>query len=660
MFRATAYGRDRTLTFLSPEGRTAVTSFRMQPVDEDAVLIGVIGRDALGLPAAVRQTTGTVVPGHRPRPQVADRAVRTGLLLPEHLPTTSVALSGLDWIVWPSADPSTLEGPQVAALASWVADGGNLLLTVTDTHRQVSDSPLGAVLPAELGAPTLQPLGQLTQVMGAVDTGLTPTMVTPLTPVEEASVLALAPDGRPTWAVRAYGLGSVHLVAADLRTDPLDDVDRETLWRTLLFLPAVGGQLGAPEALRLAMNAYEPVPWVVRGYDQGQPYLDWEQGLRGRLDDIPGVSPLPLSWLVVFSGIYLLVIGPLDYLVLRGLRRQPLTWVTFPVAIAVFTGLAILGTRYTKGSTAILTRVELVDVLPDAQRWRGETFFGVFSTRKVDLSITSGFDDAVIAPLVDPGYLPDPTVRAGHGPGSLAYRAETWTLAYGRSSWTTEGRGQIVATRTADGLQLRNDLGVDLVGASVLLPGGGTVEVGPLAQGAEALVRFDEGDPVPTHFETDQAFALGALGAPPLTDRGDLSVAGGTAVFVGWAESTVEALHLTGLSPVEDPLLVLRQPVPGPTSHVPVRDRRLQLTLQDLSDAQRVSVTCNGGPDYQPTRHAEVKDRVATVVMPGAPRAPCEVLVETGDNTWFGTIQQTDGQLVCHVEDYQLTCEDLP
>ena len=659
VFRATGFGRDRTLTFLAPEGRTAVASFRLQPVSDDVVTIGVMGRDALGLPAALRQTTGGHVPGHRPRAMAAERSVRTGLLLPGQVPTSSVALGGLDWIVWPDADPSSLEAPQVEALASWVADGGQLLLTVTDTHRQLNGSPLVRLLPAEIGPPEERLLGPLTRRLGVADT---PTPVASLVPLDDSHELVRADDGSPLWLVRAHGLGAVHLIGASLSLDPLEDADREELWRALLFLPERGASVDLPDALRRALNAYEPPPWHIQDYALSDAYLDWEQRLRSRLDDIPGVSPLPLSWLVMFSMLYLLVIGPLDYLVLRALKRQPFTWVTFPATIVLFTGLAIVGTRYTKGSTAILTRVELIDVLPDADRWRGETFFGVFSTRKVDLMVQSGFDDGVLAPLQEPGYLPDPSLRAGQGPGSMNYRAETWTLAYGRSSWTTEASGQIDVERVAGGLRLRNDLGVDLEGAAVLVPEGGVIHVGELAVGEEAQVRFDQvADPLPDHHDTDEGLALHLLGAPPLPHRGDLSVSGGQLVFVGWASRSVEALRLTGLSPQEDPLLVVRQPLPGPSAPITVRERRLIFDLSAFPTASRVEVTCLGGEyGYIPPKIEPVKGGKATVVMDGSPQAPCDVRVEAPDNTWFGTVQQTEGSVRCHESDYTLECEALP
>jgi hypothetical protein len=563
VLQATGRTGDRTLTFLAEGGRTALGTVRLQPVDGDTVLVGVIGRDAMGLPAAVRSATAGPVPGRRPRSDVDDgeRAVRTGLIPPDQLPTTGAALASLDWIVWPDADPSVLAEPQQRALVSWVADGGHLLLTATDTHRQLQSSLLQPLLPGSLGPPEERDVDALVGLLGGVPDG-TVAPVASLTVDRDAVVLARTASGTPLHTVAPYGLGSVSLVSASVGLAPLSELPREQLWRGLLFLPA-GGSSAASEVplLNDALHLGSAPTWSVHGFDATDPGLDWENVLRGHLDDIPGVSPLPLSWLVAFAGLYLLVIGPVDYVVLRWLKREPLTWVTFPVAIAVFTTLAIVGTRYTKGSTAILTRVEVVDVLPDAGLWRGDTFFGIFSTRKVALTVTSGFDDGVVLPLQQPGFLPEPTLTAGGGPGRLAYGAETWTLAYGRSTWSTPTRGQVRLESTDDGWVLHNELGVPLSGGWIF-PDPDSDAGHPFEAVADgASVRID-----PDTFEpaADAALPIDGLPAllrrPPLPQRGDLAATGDRLLFVGLApDQSIEPLDLDGLSPTHEPVLVVRQ-----------------------------------------------------------------------------------------------------
>ena len=45
---------------------------------------------------------------------------------------------------------SSLTPEQIDAILAWVADGGHLFLSVSDTYRAVMRSPLGEALPADL------------------------------------------------------------------------------------------------------------------------------------------------------------------------------------------------------------------------------------------------------------------------------------------------------------------------------------------------------------------------------------------------------------------------------------------------------------------------------------------------------------------------------
>lgn len=653
VFQATGRTPDRTLAFLTGEGRSAVARFQMQPRGADDVLVGVIGRDPLGLPAAVRDTTAEGVPSRRPRPWTEEaRTVRTGLVAPLQLPRHAMALSGLDWLVWPDADPSALEAAQARALEAWVADGGHLLLTVSDGARQVQDSALAPLIHGRLGPPRDATLGPLLARLGHPDDP-TPTPVAAFVPDADVWVGATTDDGRPAWGLWRHGAGTVTLVTASLRLDPLEDVERARLWRTLLWLPESARPSAVPDELQPLLHAgAAPHDGDLDPFDDLGGYAGWEIRLRDRLDDIPGVSPLPLSWLVVFSGLYLLVIGPLDYFVLRALKRQPLTWVTFPVAIAVFTGIAIAGTRYTKGSTAILTRVERIDVLPDAGRWQGDTFFGIFSTRKVDLTVTSGFDDAVIAPLEEPGFLPDPTLSAGLGPGRMAWRAETWTLAYGRSSWTQPREDGVVAV---DG-GLRNDLPFDLEAVWLLRDEGGGPELARVSVGA----AFEVGAVVPfapdgLHWEPVDAASVDEAVrphlAPPLSERGAFPLRPGELALVGKATAAVEPLVLDGLAPIEKPLVVVRQRLTGSSmGEVP----HVRVTLAPPLDlAHRATLACGASRDA-------LTPVEATLLVPVRP-GPCELTLVAYDNTWFAPLDPSKGPQHCAADDVGLVaCTEEP
>ena len=178
----------------------------------------------------------------------------------------------------------------------------------------------------------------------------------------------------------------------------------------------------------------------------------------------------------------------------------------------------------------------------------------MFSTRKADLVVSSGDPDGVMSPLEEAGYLPVPNLTAGYGPGSVHYRAETWTMAYLRSEWVRPEEGRLLLQRLPDGrLQVENRLGFDLdelVLYELRVP---KADFGAVADGAIATAE-------------DQGYAP----AVPLYDnpwdwrhdprRGALRA--DERHLVGHAAIPIDPVTLEGLSPVHRSDLVVRQAVP--------------------------------------------------------------------------------------------------
>jgi hypothetical protein len=561
------------------------------------------------------------------------------------MPESSFGWDVVDWVVWPGADPATVDARQIAALRGWVADGGHLFLSVTDNWRALGESPLGDMLPVEMtGVEDSDRIGDLLRELGAQPASPTTAPVTTavLREVPGRHVMELASigdEGRPIWVAGSYGLGTVHVLLADPRLAPLtQDISREDLWRALLWLPPRGAddawlwdddydmfttwrwELGAygwyfpdysayslPRRRLLAdmdFVASSPEDFynqgeshfvlATAGWFDGNATFAWEGQVREFLSEIPGVAPLPLSWLVVFSGLYLLFIGPVDYFVLKALNRQPLTWITFPITIAVFSAVALVGTTLVKGNQAVVTRLEVVDVLPGtagadgAPIWRGDSYLGVWATRKTRMSVRSGFPDALVQPLQDRGSMWDSVVATTEGSGAMRWRAETWTLAYVRSSWVQErtGTAWVEPLPSGDGWRIHNDLGVNLATAR-LVARGLSLEIGPLPDGG----HYDLVGPV-THGErtdlrgVEQAvvsrgqrpyapsdvlsldWAIYTLSEHPEAGRGHLNLFGQVAL-VGATQQPLQPIDLSGINPVTRSATVFRAPLVPATGGSP-------------------------------------------------------------------------------------------
>jgi len=567
LYRTTSHTRDRAVELDSP-GRHAEASFSLRPMEARDVSIGVVGQDPSGLPSLI-DTWHDTVPGPGPRQELSDeipRPVHVGVMPEPTLPTHSAAYASLDWIVWPDADPSRLSTRQVDALRNWVASGGHLFLTFTDTWRQVADSSLASTLPVSLHGLTDASMLPLYDVLAA--TGTQEVLPTPIArPVTREGraiwQFAETETGDPLWVSGTYGLGTVHLFLTDV--DALG-VPRPLLWRTLLWLPepaASAPRVPLPPDLAQALDTQlAPNPAACAAISQWDPA--WPV-IRADLSDIPGVAPLPMSWLLLFSALYLLAIGPLDYLILKRLGRQPLTWITFPLTVALFSAIALIGTTWTKGTEATVTRVELIDVLPGTDLWRGSSHVGVFATEKTDLTVTSGFRDGVVMPKPEAGFMTDSRVISSDGPGRLTYRAETWTLGLLETQWVAPAPGEVRLTLDEARATVSSALPVDLEDVWLGHEGRWTRLLAGLPAGAS--------ETIPLGALTKDAPKHEVLPRLDLVERldrgGHIHGSDETWMLLATLNEPIEPILLDGLAPTHRTKTLIRVPLTPSTAEAP-------------------------------------------------------------------------------------------
>ena len=167
------------------------------------------------------------------------------------LPDRTEGYAALNWLIWPDIDPLIDVPEQTEAMRLWVANGGgHLFVTVTDTSRQLMDSPLEDLMPATAGG--IQEFSTIRGFTKALRQKRVRNLAMPAAVLQPKSVegrnihtLASLSDETAAWVVGSYGLGSVHMVSLNLRDPAFQQaVDVEAMWRTLLWLPSPDSPLG--------------------------------------------------------------------------------------------------------------------------------------------------------------------------------------------------------------------------------------------------------------------------------------------------------------------------------------------------------------------------------------------------------------------------------
>ena len=312
------------------------------------------------------------------------------------LPTHWLGYGGVSLIVLPASQSGLapqMSASQVKALEQWVRMGGRLLFAVGQNAEQIlgRNETFQALAPGRFVRVQMQRqtsglesyAGKTSQSLNTFVADGELSFRIPIALLEDITGQIVVSEGlggeRTAIIIRSsHGFGHVTFIATDLDQPP---ISRWPDGRKKILAKLIDAMLGAT-AREENDNPSAQFSQIGFGDITGQ--------LRASLDQFSGVRLVPFSWIAVLIGLYLLLIGPLDYLLLRRLQRRfSLTWITFPLLVAIGCGLAYWLTGYWKGDALRINKVDVIDVDSESGLMRGTTWAHVFSPRgrKYDLSL---------------------------------------------------------------------------------------------------------------------------------------------------------------------------------------------------------------------------------------------------------------------------------
>lgn len=462
LYTQPSWSGGRLTTSLVVDGE-AVLEQRVQltAVDPYTTTVVIVAERPEAIAPAIRGLTGA--PG-QPMARVLTVA-------PEDLPPRAEAWGIVDRLVWQDVDPARLSPEQLAALTTWVGAGGRLI---------VVGGPAGLAgvvgLPEDLlpymPASTVDvPADDLEPLVGALPAGTAP--LPALTgELARGSVTAWS-DGRPIAAQVAVGQGHVALVGVDPT------------------VPAIAGAPGASGMWRRVMGP-------LSGQALNPLVLQDDSQIVAALNSLPAVALPDLALLFGLLALYIVLIGPINYLVLRHIDRREWAWVTMPVLVLVFSvGTYVVGMGL-KGTDVIVDQLAIVRAAAGTDRGLAQAYVGVFSPNRQTFDVRVA-DDALLANPIyqaqSQGGVPLDVVGGGSarlrgyevGFGVLrAFRAEAPVAVPRVDADLTYRDGVLEGTLTNRSEEALESVAVTWAGLATLVP--------ELAPGASADVRLDIGD----------------------------------------------------------------------------------------------------------------------------------------------------------------------
>jgi hypothetical protein len=363
-----------------------------------------LGARSDDLQKALQEMTGRAERNNDTSPRWAGHEVK-----PELLPPAWFGYEGVDLLVLFSDNKAFLDGlksekKRWQAIGEWVRQGGRLLVSVSWSNSDRVRDLLAAwqpalppLLPQELPAEYDRLL--VVESLAGVNAKRFPAFGEPSVKAVKLStspgVERLARNENDPILVRVpYGRGSVFLFALDLDKGPVAGWSgRVALWQALL------GACG-PKSFLAPRDQQAMGAWGVRESESGN---ELGSRLQRQLDEFE-VPVISFGWVALFIFLYILVVGPLDYLLLKKVfRRLEWTWITFPVTVLVISVVAYFTAYAVKGNDLKINKVDLVDIdqrsdLGPDQKPRsafayGSTWWTLFSPRIQ--SYTLGIQPAV-------------------------------------------------------------------------------------------------------------------------------------------------------------------------------------------------------------------------------------------------------------------------
>lgn len=288
--------------------------------------------------------------------------LRVAHLDQDSFPASVAPMKSFDLLVLNNFDTTRLNDNQKKALQAWVEDGGFLVIGGGPNWRKTLSGLPETLKPVEgTGTRSVNDLPELGKFAGkmlpagnnfAVTTG------------QLKFGRVLARDGSdPIVVLARKGEGTILYAAVDLALEPM------TSWTgTMAFWQKLLTQ--APSNAAAGIQG-RPMPMTKGGW-----------AMMNALQNIPAMD-LPSARLM--GGLllaYILLIGPVNYLILKRLDRRDWAWVTIPVVALLFVGSVYTVGFIGKGRDVLTHTISIMELVPGSDTARTTTYVGVFAPSK--------------------------------------------------------------------------------------------------------------------------------------------------------------------------------------------------------------------------------------------------------------------------------------
>lgn len=365
-----SFSRRLRLSLLDDSAELLNTTVDVHPITHQTFLIGTLARnpDALSTlrTLSINQRAG---------------GVRTVAFSVDEIPERAQGLASFDALVLNDVDTSQLSPAQQQALTNWAQLGGHLIVGGGAGAALAAAGLPATLLPATVnGTQSVDALPGLTAIGGEPVRVPGPFVVAQSTP--RSGIVLAEQDDMPLIVEQSIGRGRVTFVALDLGLSPFGAwIGEKAMWTALLHSSSSTFVEGPPDV--------SPRQWL-------------DDRMMNALTNLPALDLPSVRWVVLLLIVYILLVGPANYLILRRARRLEWAWLTIPAMTLTFS-VGAYGVGYgLRGGEVILHKLSIIDLMPGAEAARVRTYAGLFSPVKRAYTMTVDGDPLVS--LLNPQY----------------------------------------------------------------------------------------------------------------------------------------------------------------------------------------------------------------------------------------------------------------
>jgi hypothetical protein len=347
-------GRDIKISLIANNTEVASTNARLTAVRDIDLLFGVISGSPseFNLLADLDPTDGDAF---------------VAQLDMNGLPDRSAGLSGLDILVISNVDTGAISESQLQSLRNWLVSGGRLLVTGGPNWQKTAAGLSGLLPLSPRNTQSLSDLSSLSSFSQSQFPIVGGAKISTGALTEDAQTL-VSQSGYPLILTRPLGLGSIIYLSVDPSLEPL---------RRWGGLENLYGQL---------LNADQDLPGWADGFQ------NWDFAAQA-IASLPSLAAPSALLFCGFLSLYVIALGPVNFVILRKLKRRELAWFSIPGLVLLFSMLSYLIGSQMRGNQPLISRMAIVQVWPGSSTARVDGLLGVFSPNRSTyrVEIGSGF-----------------------------------------------------------------------------------------------------------------------------------------------------------------------------------------------------------------------------------------------------------------------------